>query len=515
MKNKNSMSVAIPEGAGIALQRLGISCDRHPDKCFFVSDNEEMNYREAYEASLLLISYLKNGLELQSGMVVFASVPNTAHFIILLIAAESLGLHLALRSPGLRQNQLDTDFRALRPEVAIVSSDDDLAKVKEAAPNIRAIGIGDNIHDTKRIDLEPKVSPRLTPVEHLKDAYRDARVILSSSGSSGEPKAIVNDASSFVFNASRLSATFELSSEDTLFLPVPFFHVYGIVGIFAALVSGASIATLLKYEARCSMELIPRVGATVYFGVPTMFLRELAELKTPSEEGWQLRAGMIAGANCPSAAIAEYEERFGCTLVQSYGMTETAATLTAGKLSDVLEDRAADVGYPIDGVVMAVDSDSGELLVKTPALMKGVYSAKGVEPPKTDANGWLHTGDIGMVTEKGTIDVFGRMDDVIIRGGINIIPEAVEQVYRSHEDISECYVVGYSDYELGQRTCLCVLPRREISQLQSLRDFATGRLDKCEYPDCIVQVDSFPHLQNGKIDRKSLALQIADQMNLK
>lgn len=141
--------------------------------------------------------------------------------------------------------------------------------------------------------------------------------------------------------------------------------------------------------------------ATVYFGVTTMYLREM---RINDEDEWDLsslRIGMVAGASCPEAALIEYENRYGCRLVQSYGMTETAATLTVCSLDDPANIRSRSVGVPIPDVQIRLDSNTQEIVVHTPAMMQGVITDEGLGTPGLSPDGWLHTGDVGNSMMRG------------------------------------------------------------------------------------------------------------------
>ena len=130
-------------------------------------------------------------------------------------------------------------------------------------------------------------------------------------------------------------------------------------------------------------------------------------------------------------------------------------------------------------------------------------------PGAIDAEGWLHTGDVGWVDANNYVWVDGRVKDMIIRGGINIYPAEVENTYQDHPQIAECCLVGYPDPDLGERTCLCVI-MNEGADLSAfaLREYAKGLIEKCKIPDLVMKMDEFPRLGNGKIDKKALGAHV-------
>jgi acyl-CoA synthetase (AMP-forming)/AMP-acid ligase II len=231
-------------------------------------------------------------------------------------------------------------------------------------------------------------------------------------------------------------------------------------------------------------------------------------MRVNAEDEWNLshlRVAKIAGAACPEAAAAEYERRYGCRVISSYGMTEAAATVTMADYDAPLHVRTAGVGKPIDGVSVKIDPESGELLIKSVSLMDGLLLEDGTIDPGVDEDGWFHSGDVAAIDEDGNYFITGRIKDIVIRGGVNIFPAEVENAYQNHEGIAESCLVGYPDPELGERTCLCVVPKEGADDsAAALRDFAKGRLEKCKIPDVVMKMDELPRLANGKTDKTTL-----------
>lgn len=333
----------------------------------------------------------------------------------------------------------------------------------------------------------------------------DPEVLLFSSGTTGAPKAIANRMSSFTSNAFELTAALGISGRDVLYVPVPFFHVYGFIGMVSAILRRATLSIVGKYTIERSRALVGKAGVTVYFGVPTMFVREMNADMLRENPPKTLRLCMMAGAGCSPAMFERCEDYFGCPFVQSYGMSETAATLTVERPGSSEEVRKSSLGFPIAGVSLSIDEDSGEILVKTPALMTRAFSADCPEAEIGDEGGWFHTGDIGFIDDGGRLHVTDRMKDLIVRGGLNVYPSQVERVFRDLAGVSECFAVGYPDAELGERVCLLVVPDGRASiTVEELRSFSRGKLEKGQYPDAIVYLDEAPCLPNGKPDKKAM-----------
>lgn len=396
------------------------------------------------------------------------------------------------------------DVALVPPDVFVVSSERTLSVLADIAPDKPALMIGwfqgsvPSVRDIcSRMTLESRWE--------FPAVDEPTTIALYSSGSTGEPKAIVNWAKSFSNNAEALRRTLSIVPDDVLYVPVPFAHVFGVVGMYAAIANGATMVTSAKYRPETALMLLANTRATVHLGVATMFLRELRENRDGEWDLSNLRAGLVAGAGCPASVLHDFERLYGCRIMQSYGMTETAATLTVTPLDLPVEVRAATVGVPIEGAQVKLAEGTNEVLCKTPSLMAGIVGPDGVRRLELDEEGWLRTGDVGALGEDGMLSIVGRIKDIVIRGGINIFPAEVESLYEECPGVSESCLVGYPDPELGERTCLCVVMEEgaQVSSLE-LRQFAVGRSEKCRIPDAVLKFDDFPRLANGKIAKTEL-----------
>lgn len=499
--------------------------EQDPFKQMVVGMNEGISYAEAYRRMVALANCLRREHGVVEGDTVMIAAPNIVPYFTLIGAVQLVGATVALMSPTVERNEFAGIYDRVHPAVAIVSTEAHCRLAAECAPYTHVMTV------TCLVDGVPSVE-RAWKGSAAWDGLAfddDPKFILFTSGSTGTPKAVQLRGSSFCRHAGELTRALQVQAGEVFFIPVPFAHVYGVVALHTALSHHATVATLVKYRPEQAMSLITSVHANVYLGVSTMYLRELRENQNGEWDLSCLRAGLVAGATSPLAVFEEYEKRYGATLVNSYGMTETAATLTVAELDDPLRERAASVGHPIEGAEVRtapleatgeglacpypVEPDGswrrGELVCKTPSLADGIIGEHGMVPGAIDAEGWLHTGDVGWVDANNYVWVDGRVKDMIIRGGINIYPAEVENTYQDHPQIAECCLVGYPDPDLGERTCLCVI-MNEGADLSAfaLREYAKGLIEKCKIPDLVMKMDEFPRLGNGKIDKKALGAHV-------
>ena len=477
-----------------------------PFKQAIIGTGEALTYAEAYLRTKILLWYLEHELQVGPNTTVALASENIVDLPVIMAAVQARGAMLVLCSPRAELRDYLAYARQVHPDVFIVFRADACELLTREFPGMCVL--------TLRCRHEGCQS-----IEHAIAAYRaqgmasepafldDGRIVLFSSGSTGKPKAIVNRFWSFFHNGCEIARCFRVTGEDVLYLPVPFFHSYGMIGLYTAFSQGATVVTLQKYRPESSLTAIETARVTVYFGVPTMYLREM---RVNEEDEWNLsslRVAKIAGAPCPEAAALEYEQRYGCKVISSYGMTEMAATTTSAAFESSLRVRTAGVGKPIDGVQVKLDPETGEVLCKSVAMMDGFLQEDGTIDPGVDEDGWFHSGDVAEIDEDGNYFITGRIKDIVIRGGVNIFPAEVENAYQEHEGIAESCLVGYPDPELGERTCLCVVSKDGADDSSaSLRDYAKGRLEKCKIPDVVMKMDELPRLTNGKTDKKALRI---------
>lgn len=483
---------------------------REPYKMLIAASCESMTYADAYYRSLALAGVLRDTWSIGPQSTILFSANNMCWYVVVLAAAQLCGARMVLLTGTAEAMDFEGAIEATKPDLAIVANLEHDAILREVAPELPLASLSYTSRTTQRLeDLVVRAMNTRSFIE--RPMVEDSEIVLFSSGSTGKPKAIVNRSSSFQRSGFAQARVLGTTVEDVCYIPVPFSHTYGVVSLYTAIEKGCTVATNVKYRPDVSLATISSLRATLYFGVPTMYLRELSVNADGEWDMSSLRAGLVAGSTCPEAVFEEYEQRYSCILAQCYGMTETAATLTTGSLEDPVDVRANTVGYPIEEAVVALDPETSEILCKTPSLMSGIIREDGSLDSCVDSGGWFHSGDVGSLDEEGRLSIVGRIKDIIIRGGINIFPAEVENAYQDNEAVSASCLVGYPDPELGERSCLCVVlnPGYDLSS-HELRTFAKGRVEKCKIPDVVLKMEDLPRLGNGKIDKKLLKQQVPE-----
>lgn len=356
----------------------------------------------------------------------------------------------------------------------------------------------------------------------------DTAFILYTSGTTSAPKAVMGShfsrANSGVLQAHDLGAT----QDDRFCVGMPMFHCFCLsVNILAASAVGACLCLPAGRRTGELLETITRRRCTVFSSVPALFHAILCREDFDRWDLSCLRTGFIGGSLYPAALFREIDERFGenFTLLSSLGQTEATAGLTTSFLGDTLEVRSETVGHFMDhveGKIADIETGaalppgrSGEICVRGYLVMQGYYGQGEETARAIDPEGWLHTGDMGCMDEKGNIRMTGRLKELIIRGGENISPAEVENVAAEWPNISMCKAVGVPDGHYGEEICLCVIPReRGDWDEEAFREWLRPRLAAFKLPRYILLLEEFPRTVTGKIRPAELRALAVERLGL-
>ena len=338
----------------------------------------------------------------------------------------------------------------------------------------------------------------------------DTAVILYTSGTTGRPKGVMLSHRNLVSNAiSGRGPEYEQRSEDTQLAILPLAHAFGIVALNVYYVSGVKVVMHPRFDAVAVLSAIEHHRIASFAGVPAMFV---ALLYTPDAEKYDtssLQYCVSGSAPLPVNVLEGFEQKFGCTIREGYGLSEGSAALT-GHGSDMVR-KAGSVGKPISGVELQVVDEHdtplpmgeiGEVVARGPNIMKGYYNM----PDETKAalqNGWLHTGDMGRFDEDGYLYIVERKKDLIIRGGFNIYPRDIEEVLATHPAVIEAAVVGIPSERMGEEVKAYVVPRTPVDA-ETLMAYCREKLANYKTPKEIEFVNALPRNAIGKIDKKEL-----------
>jgi fatty-acyl-CoA synthase len=337
-----------------------------------------------------------------------------------------------------------------------------------------------------------------------------------TSGTTGFPKGATLSHHNILNNGYFVGELCGYSEADRICVPVPLYHCFGMVmGNLAATSHGACVVIpAASFDPAATLDAVQAERCTSLYGVPTMFIAELAVPSFDSYDLSSLRTGIMAGSPCPVEVMKQVISRMHMTEVSiCYGMTETSPVATQTRTDDSLERRVSTVGRvvphaevkvvdPASGVTVPVGVP-GELCTRGYSVMLGYWEQPDVTASSVDPAGWMHTGDLAVMDADGYLSITGRIKDMVIRGGENVYPREIEEFLYTHPDILDAQVIGVPDPVYGEELMAWVRLRPGAAELTSdtLRAFCRGQLAHYKIPRYVHVVDEFPMTATGKVRR--------------
>ncbi len=339
----------------------------------------------------------------------------------------------------------------------------------------------------------------------------DAINIQFTSGTTGAPKGATLTHRNILNNGRFVGQAMRLTPIDRLCVPVPLYHCFGMVlGGLAAMVHGAAVVLPSEgFDPAATLSAVEAEGCTAIHGVPTMFIAELGLEDFDQYDLSSLRTGIMAGAPCPIEVMREVTMTMGVReLLIAYGQTETSPVNLMTAHDDPIEKRVSTVGRvgPHLEIKLVDEHDRtvaigerGEICCRGYSVMRGYWQESELTAATIGADGWLRSGDQGVMDQDGYVTVTGRLKDVIIRGGENIYPAEIESFLHTHPGIAAAQVFGIPDQRLGEIAVAWVQPKTlgELSE-EEIRSFCQARIARFKVPAHIRVVETFPMTVTGK-----------------
>jgi fatty-acyl-CoA synthase len=460
--------------------------------------------------------------------------PNCAEWYLVQYATARLGAILVNINPAYRTSELEYVLRQAGVGTLISApafkTSDYRAMIDEVRPDLDALRdvlfIGEPTWDAL-LAAGASVSSQEVAERSAQLSFDDPINIQYTSGTTGFPKGATLSHHNILNNGYFVGEGMAYTEADRICVPVPFYHCFGMVmGNLGATSHGACVVIPAPaFDPAATLTAVQAERCTSLYGVPTMFIAELALPDFPTYDLTSLRTGCMAGSPCPvevmKRVIAEMhmEEVTIC-----YGMTETSPVSTQTGKDDSLERRTSTVGRVHPHVeVMVVDPETdlpvpcgqpGELCTRGYSVMIGYWD----EPEKTAdvlRRGWMHTGDLATMDDEGYVNIVGRIKDMVIRGGENVYPREVEEFLYTHPDIVEAQVIGVPDEKYGEELMAWVRLREGATlDADSLREFCTGKLAHYKIPRYLHIVDAFPMTVTGKVRKVEMRAEAVKLLGL-
>ena len=495
-----------------------------PDRLALVDVPAGLRYSYAElkdEVDALAYSLLQAGVGKGDRVGIWS--PNRAEWIVTQYATAKIGAILVNINPAYRTSELEFVLNQSGCKLLIAAqrlkTSDYAAMIAEVRPrcaDLEQVVLLDS--DAWRELLETgkyaDISIRNAELEAIKLSADDPINIQYTSGTTGFPKGATLSHHNILNNGFFVGELCHYTEEDKICIPVPFYHCFGMVmGNLAATSHGAAmIIPAPVFDPVMTLEAVQNERCTSLYGVPTMFIAELAVPGIDSYDLSSLRTGIMAGSPCPVEVMKQVIDRMGMSEVSiCYGMTETSPVSTQTRTDDSIERRVATVGRvgphlevkvvdPATGLT-AERGAPGELCTRGYSVMLGYWR----QPDKTneviDAARWMHTGDLAVMDDDDYLSITGRIKDMVIRGGENIYPREVEEFLYTHPDILDAQVIGVPDAKYGEELMAWIRLRPGATPItpESLREFCSGKLAHYKIPRYVHITDEFPMTVTGKV----------------
>jgi fatty-acyl-CoA synthase len=346
-------------------------------------------------------------------------------------------------------------------------------------------------------------------------AFDDPINIQYTSGTTGFPKGATLSHHNILNNGFFVGQGCRYTPADRVCVPVPFYHCFGMVmGNLGCTTHGSCIVIPAPgFDPAATLRAVQDERCTSLYGVPTMFIAELALPDFAQYDLSTLRTGIMAGSPCPVEVMKRVVSEMHMTEVTiCYGMTETSPVSTQTTADDDMERRVSTVGRvgphlevkvvdPGSGLVLPRGSN-GELCTRGYSVMLGYWNEPEKSAEAIDAARWMHTGDLAIMDDAGYLNIVGRIKDLVIRGGENVYPREVEEFLYAHPAIEDVQVVGVPDVKYGEELCawVKVRPGSDLT-LEQVREFCIGKIAHYKVPRYVRFTDGFPMTVTGKVQK--------------
>ena len=479
----------------------------HPDNVAIRLDDATLTYAQLDAATQLMAGLLvERGV--QPGDRVGILLPNVPHWAVIYFGVLRAGAVAVPMNPLLKER-----------EVAYYLSDSGAKLIFAWHGFLDEAQAGAKLADAELQVVDPADFQALlqssTPVAGVVDRDpEDTAVVLYTSGTTGQPKG----AELTHLNISRnvelvVEDLLSLTSDDVIFGGLPLFHVFGqTAALNAAVAAGATLTLLPRFEPTKALEVLARDEVTVFEAVPTMFVALLNHPGRTSYDVSGIRVCVTGGSAMPVEVMRGFEEALGCVILEGYGLSETSPLASCNLPT---QRKPGSIGLPVSGVEFRLVDDEGndvapgevgEIAIKGHNVMKGYWN----KPDATAAaikDGWFHTGDVARKDDEGFYFIVDRKKDLIIRGGYNVYPREIEEVFYEHPAVAEVAVIGYPHAELGEEIgAVIALKPGATADPDELRAFVKDKVAAYKYPRKVQLVDALPKGPTGKILKREITL---------
>ena len=492
----------------------------HPDREALVDHRHRVTYGELLARVDRTAAALQS-LGLGPGDVITIQLPNWVEFAYVFFACERIGAIA---------NQIGPDFRSREVEYIVRFSEsrafvcpatfkgfDYVEMMRSLRPKLTALKavlvLGGGDADTVSLDhliygltAPPPLKPyRMAPDAVMRMAF--------TSGTTRNPKGVTHSFATTLPAARILNDAMNVTEREVFLIYLPLGLNWGYLTLLQSIMAGARAVLLDRFSGRAALELIERERVTFIPSAPASLIAMLNDPELERFDLRSLRVVITGGASCPVETIRAFRARIPGHLIELYGMLETGFH-TFTRLPDDPEAVAGTIGRPANSMQLRLIDEhgrdvppgaEGEIAAKGPSVHLGYYKNPIANAELFTADGWFRTGDLGVMEPSGNVRIVGRLKEMINRGGKKFFPREVEEILYTHPSVLHAAIIGVPDPRLGERNCLCVIPRPGTAvSLPEMVAYLRDGVATYKLPEELEIFDEFPFTPTGKIQRHAL-----------
>ncbi|MEM5551190.1 AMP-binding protein [Pseudoalteromonas neustonica] len=527
--------------------------DNNPEHLAIVvhHQNIRLSYRE-YQQKINQLAMGLLSIGVKPGDRVGIWSPNNLEWCLTQFATAKIGAIMVCINPAYRPNELQFALNTVECSTLITAScfkaSNYLAMLNELLPELEHTEPGmlnaKNLPYLKNIiRIGNEAAPGMFSFNQIMnmptDAQKLALVTLAAtlkpeqdiniqftSGTTGSPKGATLSHKNILNNGFLMANAMRLTADDKLCIPVPLYHCFGMVlGNLVCISKGATaVFPAESFDPTITLEVVEKERCTALHGVPTMFIAEL-ELKDFSRfDLSSLRTGIMAGSTCPEQVMRKVQSLMHMNeVVIGYGQTECSPINNVTEIDSSIEKQVTTVGRALAHTEVKIIDEvgklqkiglPGEICSRGAGIMRCYWNDQEKTAATIDQDGWLHSGDLGVMDTQGFVTIVGRIKDMIIRGGENIYPREIEEVLYTYPDIQDAAIFGITDEKYGEEVCAWIQPKEDaVLDEQAIRMFLKDKLAYFKMPRHIRFVESYPMTVTGKLQKFKMREQMQAELN--
>ena len=497
----------------------------HPERVAIVDHRARVTYGELCRRVDAVAAGLA-GLGIGPGDVVTIQLPNWVEFVYVFFACERVGAVANQIGPDYRSREVEyiLRFSASRAYVCPASFRGFdyvgmIGELRSRLPDLRSVCVlgGDGAADTVRLDDLIEGTPGAASFTPVQMGANDVMRMAFTSGTTGNPKGVTHSFNTTLPAARILNDAMQVTEDEVFLAYLPVGLNWGYLTLLQAIMVGARVVLLDRFSARAALELIERERVTFIPSAPASIIAMLNDPELERFDLRSLRVVITGGASCPVETIRAYRQKIPGHLIELYGMRETGFH-TFTRLTDDPEAVTGTIGRAAAGMgLRLIDGEGrdvpagaeGEIAAEGPSVHLGYHRNPAANAELFTSDGWFRTGDLGQLDAAGNVRIVGRLKEMINRGGKKFFPREIEEILYTHPKILHAAIVGVPDPRLGERNCLCVIPRAGASlSLAEAVEFLKGDVATYKLPEELEVFAEFPFTPTGKIQRHALTREV-------